>query len=947
MNAIGAGLVWSGVQVTLLVLAGGVVYAVLRRRSPAAGSLAALALLVIAIGFSLLAVSPWPNWWRWSVASTNGADQSATNVTAADTPASSTKADGRDVGNPAMTRSQPMATESFDAVAWARTFWRNVVDGFNEPTRTDAGTAWRWPSFAAWLLIIGVGLGVARLAIGLFAVERYRRRTDAVTDAALLESVDAICQRLGCARRIELRESPEVVSPATVGWRRPLILLPLEWREWSEGERRAVLAHEVAHVARGDFAGWLVAQLSVALYFYNPLVHWLARRLRLEQELAADACGAMAAGGSSAYLTTLAGMALRGDNRKPTWGARPFLPARGTLLRRIEMLRDRRPVSTFTFSAPKRIALWSALAALGLVIAGLRGPGATTAQAAPGDGNGEATGASQPIDLAFVPDNAALVVAVRPAEVMKTAAGKLVWQAAGSADRSEGGPKAVEQKLGLPISDIDYVKFIMGDFPSNGHNPFSRIVLRATKPHDWSKFATEVVVPNPVAVDLLGGKKYFKPGKVPEAGPQGSNPPPFCYFLPDDRTVIFASETDMPLLFAASVNPGPEPKWAKGWQRTANGSLAVMLNVESLRKQIEPATKQASGGPDAAMIAMTAPLWQDANRLFVGTDIADKKLGLLALAECPSDNAAEHVQQTTQALITFALNGIAVAEKMDTHGPAEMVQIKKTIVSAAEELLKQAKVSRDGSTVVIKSEGSGATVLAVASIALPAIAKTRESASRMQSMNNMKQIGLAMFMYLDKNNHFPPAVVMGPDGKTPHSWRIEILPFIEQTNLYNQYKMDEPWDSPANKKVLAAMPDIFRSPPEERGANNASYFVLTGPKTMFSGKDGIKIGEITGGTSNTIMFVEAKRDIPWTKPEDIDCDPAKPLPTFGGHFPGGFCAGYADGSVRWITAQTPADVIRDLIDPTGNKTNTDVNGPQPTSVRTTPVAPPADPARSR
>ena len=64
MNAIGASLVWSGVQVTLLVLAGGVVYAVLRRRSPAAGSLAALALLVIAIGFSLLAISPWPNWWR-------------------------------------------------------------------------------------------------------------------------------------------------------------------------------------------------------------------------------------------------------------------------------------------------------------------------------------------------------------------------------------------------------------------------------------------------------------------------------------------------------------------------------------------------------------------------------------------------------------------------------------------------------------------------------------------------------------------------------------------------------------------------------------------------------------------------------------------------------------------------------------------------------------------
>jgi hypothetical protein len=133
------------------------------------------------------------------------------------------------------------------------------------------------------------------------------------------------------------------------------------------------------------------------------------------------------------------------------------------------------------------------------------------------------------------------------------------------------------------------------------------------------------------------------------------------------------------------------------------------------------------------------------------------------------------------------------------------------------------------------------------------------------------------------------------------------------------------------------MPDIFRSPPDEKGPTNASYFVLTGPKTMFAGKEGMKIFEITGGTSNTIMLVEAKRDIPWTKPEDIDCDPAKPLPTLGGHFAGGFCAGFADGSVRWITAQTPADVIRDLINPTGVKANTDLNGPQPTATQSAPT----------
>jgi beta-lactamase regulating signal transducer with metallopeptidase domain/xanthosine utilization system XapX-like protein len=943
MNAIGAGLVWTGVQVTLLVLAGGVVYAVLRRRSPAAGSLAALALLVIAIGFSLLAVSPWPNWWRLSVVSANAAEQVANDAKAPDSPASSAKTDGGNTRELAASGTQPIATESFDAVTWARTFWKNVVDGLNEPTRSDAPTAWRWPSFAAWLLIVGVGLGLARLAIGLFAVERYRRRTTPVNDGPLLTLLEATCERLECARRIELRESPEIVSPATVGWRRPFILLPFEWREWSEGERRAVLAHEVAHVARGDFAGWLAAQVSVALYFYNPLVHWLARQLRLEQELAADACGAVAAGGSGAYLTTLAGMALRQDNRKPTWGARPFLPVRGTLLRRIEMLRDRKPISTFTFSTPKRIALWSTLAALGLVIAGLRGPGAATAQAAPGDGELGVQGAAdaKPIDLTYVPGDAAMVVAVRPGDVMKTAAAKLVWQAVPDSE-----PMKIERTLGLPIADIEYVKFIMGDFPSNGHNPFPRIVLRAAKPHDWSKFAA-TIVSDPVPVDLLGGKKYFKPAKPVDAGPGGFNPPPFCYFAPDDRTVIFATEQEMPILFAASVNPGPDPKWAPTWQRASTGGLAVMLNVENLRRHIEP-LKPASGGPDAAIMSMMAPLWQDANRLFVGTDIADKKLGLLALAECPSEKAAGRVQRTTQALITFALNGLVMADKMDTHGPAEMVQIKKTLLGAADELLKQAKVSRDGSTVVVKSEGSGATVLAVASIALPAIQKSRESASRIQSMNNMKQIALAMLNFEIATRRFPAQAFGRPNGDTPRlSWRVRILPHLGEVDLYKQFHFDEPWDSEHNKTLISKMPDVFRSPPDERPTTSASYYVLTGPKTMFSGKDGMKISDITGGASNTIMFVEAKRDIPWTKPEDIDYDPAKPLPKLGGHFPGGFVTAFVDGSVRWIADQTPADVIRALIDPTGDKWNTDLNGPQATSTLTPQGEQPADPTKSR
>ena len=67
-----------------------------------------------------------------------------------------------------------------------------------------------------------------------------------------------------------------------------------------------------------------------------------------------------------------------------------------------------------------------------------------------------------------------------------------------------------------------------------------------------------------------------------------------------------------------------------------------------------------------------------------------------------------------------------------------------------------------------------------------------------------------MHNYHDTHGQFPPAVVVGPDSKTPHSWRVELLPFLDQDALFKEYRLNEPWDSEANKKVLAQSPAVFR-----------------------------------------------------------------------------------------------------------------------------------------
>ena len=120
-------------------------------------------------------------------------------------------------------------------------------------------------------------------------------------DKSLKKEVDALRAELGLTRRLEVRQSAQLATAATVGSRHPVILLPATWRTWSHKERRVVLAHALAHIVRHGFSTWILAQIGVLTHFYHPLVHWLASRLRLEQELAADALAARLSGGQQEH----------------------------------------------------------------------------------------------------------------------------------------------------------------------------------------------------------------------------------------------------------------------------------------------------------------------------------------------------------------------------------------------------------------------------------------------------------------------------------------------------------------------------------------------------------------------------------------------------------------------------------------------------------------------
>ena len=192
--------------------------------------------------------------------------------------------------------------------------------------------------------------------------------------------------------------------------------------------------------------------------------------------------------------------------------------------------------------------------------------------------------------------------------------------------------------------------------------------------------------------------------------------------------------------------------------------------------------------------------------------------------------------------------------------------------------------------------------------------------SRIDSINNLKQIALAFHNYESVHGHLP-ADITDNEGRPLLSWRVAILPYLEQQHIYKQFNLDEPWDSAHNKKLLATMPPTYHVNPEaERGPgafeegqprepgdrrivkkveNRTYYQGFSGKGTLFERGRPLKFPDITDGTSNTILIVEAGSPIPWTKPEDVPYSANKPIPTLG-VFPELIHAAFADGSVHSI-----------------------------------------------
>jgi hypothetical protein len=248
---------------------------------------------------------------------------------------------------------------------------------------------------------------------------------------------------------------------------------------------------------------------------------------------------------------------------------------------------------------------------------------------------------------------------------------------------------------------------------------------------------------------------------------------------------------------------------------------------------------------------------------------------------------------------------------------------------------------------------TAALLAGLAALALPACSKQPEAGGgakaapqvedkqalakrKQESAGNLRRIAQSLSDYAVETRRLLPAAICDKQtGQPLLSWRVALLPLVGQEALYKQFRLDEPWDGPGNKKLLDRMPTVYAPPGARPGAGNMTYYrgfiaaanspvrtawaIVPAGDSPYGAWGGPFPQPIKDGTSNTIAVVEAGEPVPWTRPGELVYDAQKPLPKLGGLFPDGFHVGLMDGAVLFFRNEIGERSLRAYITADGGE----------------------------
>ena len=433
------------------------------------------------------------------------------------------------------------------------------------------------------------------------------------------------------------------------------------------------------------------------------------------------------------------------------------------------------------------------------------------------------------------------------------------------------------------------------------------------------EFGVSIKTTGPVDIANLNGK--FFGGIVASPKVKGMrfrivNGAPTKVVQSEPQKVLFGTEGTLRRMMNANSKPSKIVELASA----SKYPFRAVTAFASVRPLMDGAFSDASGRVPPQLRDDIQIVIDELQFMVSETDFLGS-LGKIELKFVASDS--ESANKLAEALDRLRTNGMVLAEQAILQALKNEPQVRaasKQYLQRLKEFLSKAELwTLNGNEIAIKGEFAYTvpTIAVLTGLLLPAVQAAREAARRMQSSNNLKQLMLSLHNYHDTFKQFPSRASKGGNGKPLLSWRVAVLPFIEEGALYQQFHLDEPWDSEHNMKLLDKMPATFRHPSFAGPQGQTVYLAPYYESTVWS-QDKPGIAQITDGTSNTIALFEVDdgHAVPWTKPEDLDLHELDIIDCFR---PTGSNVGFFDGSIQFLARDIEPDLLKALITSAGGE----------------------------
>lgn len=501
--------------------------------------------------------------------------------------------------------------------------------------------------------------------------------------------------------------------------------------------------------------------------------------------------------------------------------------------------------------------------------------------------------AQQKVGNEFLPADAMATAVMHPAKMLKSESLKLY--------PTEIANAWVWETVGVPLEKVEKI----------------RVVVATPRPAD-AMFGAVFHFNEDVGIDSL--TEQFIGPPVDIAGKKCfslNGPPGVVLHQLESDTIVLASASYLEKMLEAKEGGGNGALAQYAGKMTDDAHLTILFAVEPVRPLINGLIATVIEQLPPPLLEFTdLPNLLDAVALKVDVDKMDEGLTLALLGR--DVESAEEMQQIID-------NGLAMGRQMTMLQIAGSMQGEGTVPDAmrrymdrmADKVVDAMTPNRNGRVLTLKAPLNYGmyTQMMMMGFLMPAVQRAEFVADQARGSNNLKMIGLAMHNHHSAFKELPDSAIRDEEGKPLLSWRVKLLPFLEEMELYNEFHLDEPWDSEHNIKLVKRMPAVYAHPRVGNDGGRTHYLApIHEDQCMFNEEGSVRFRDVLDGLSNTAMVVEVNEDtaVEWTKPADWEVDMDNP---FEGLLMEGnqFQILISDGSVRSLTKDLGADMMKAIL----------------------------------